>query len=199
VTTPLGEPLACVLAGGRARRVGGAKATLPLAGRPLISYPLAALRWAGLQSVVVAKADSPLPAVDPPVWREPAEPVHPAAGIAEALRRAPARPVLAVACDMPLLPPGLLLELARRPERLVVPRTRGRLHPLCARYGPELLEPLEEAIAAGRSLQETIEALGPVEIGEDELALFGEPGVILFNVNTPADLAEAERLLAGGP
>ncbi len=186
-----------MLAGGQARRLGGAKATVPLAGRPLISYPLAALRWAGLEAVVVAKPDSPLPEVDVPVWEEPAEPVHPAAGIAEALRRASGRPVLAIACDMPLLPPGLLLHLAQRGAPLVVPVTDGRMHPLCARYEAEVLAPLEQAVASGAALHEAIEALDPELIGDEALAAFGDPETSLFNVNTRADLARAEELLRG--
>jgi molybdopterin-guanine dinucleotide biosynthesis protein A len=186
-----------VLAGGKARRLGGAKATAMLAGRPLISYPLDALRWAGLESVVVAKPDSPLPEVDVPVWIEPEDVAHPAAGIAEALRRAAGRPVLAIACDMPLLPPGLVLHLAQRSAPLVVPVSGGQMHPLCARYESPVLAPIEEAVRAGASLHEAIEALGPELIGDDELAAFGDPGTTLFNVNTRADLARAEELLGG--
>jgi molybdenum cofactor guanylyltransferase len=198
VPTQPPEPIACVLAGGTARRLGGKKATVPLAGRPLISYPLAALRWAGLETVVVAKAGSPLPVLDVPVWHETGELAHPAAGIAEALRQARGRPVLAVACDMPLIAPGLLLHLAQRPGTLVVPRAGGRLHPLCSRYDPALLEQLEQTVAGNRPLHETIEALDPDVVGEEELARFGDPELMLFNVNTPEDLAEAEGLMARG-
>jgi molybdopterin-guanine dinucleotide biosynthesis protein A len=191
------ELIACVLAGGRARRLGGAKATALLAGRPLISYPLDSLRWAGLEAVVVAKHDSPLPEVDVPVWHEPEGPAHPAAGIAEALRRAAGRPVLAIACDMPLLPPGLALHLAQRGGRLVVPSTPEGMHPLCARYEADVLAPLEQAVPAGTPLHEVIEALGPELIEGEALAAFGDPETTLFNVNTRADLARAEELLRG--
>src|SRR4051794_31894666 len=178
-----------------ARRLGGAKATVTLAGRPLISYPLDTLRWAGLEAIVVAKPASPLPAVDVPVWHEPPEPVHPAAGIAEALRRAAGRPVLAIACDMPLLAPGLVLHLAGRQGTAVVPSAGGRLHPLCARYESPARAPLEHAVANGASLHDTVAALDPDLVEEAELEPFGDPELVLFNVNTPADLARAEELL----
>ncbi|MBK5220825.1 MAG: NTP transferase domain-containing protein, partial [Thermoleophilia bacterium] len=48
-----GAVLGAVLAGGSGSRIGGAKATVELAGRPLIAYPLAALEAAGVEAVVV--------------------------------------------------------------------------------------------------------------------------------------------------
>lgn len=52
--------LGAVLAGGRGSRLGGAKPTADLAGRPLISYPLAALAAAGIEPFVVAKPSTNL-------------------------------------------------------------------------------------------------------------------------------------------
>ena len=52
---------AAVLAGGLGSRIGGDKALVQLAGRPLISYPLAAAQAAGLDAVVVAKRSTSLP------------------------------------------------------------------------------------------------------------------------------------------
>ena len=65
---------AAVLAGGAGSRLGGAKAMALLDGRPLIAHVLAAVRAGGLEPVVVAKADSPLPPLDCPVVFEPAQP-----------------------------------------------------------------------------------------------------------------------------
>ena len=50
--------IGAVLAGGSARRIGGGKATVELHGRPLLHYPLAALRMA-LDQVVVVAGDMP--------------------------------------------------------------------------------------------------------------------------------------------
>ncbi|MGN6816529.1 MAG: molybdenum cofactor guanylyltransferase, partial [Solirubrobacterales bacterium] len=47
--------LGAVLAGGRGSRLGGAKAWVELGGRPLYSYPLAAIEAAGLDPVVCVK------------------------------------------------------------------------------------------------------------------------------------------------
>jgi molybdopterin-guanine dinucleotide biosynthesis protein A len=171
--------------------MGGGKATLELRGSPLISYPLDAFTQAGIETVVIAKNDSALPPLDVPVWKEPDEPSHPLRGIVTALERAEA--IIACACDMPFLTPELLDHLARRTETLVVPKT-DRLHPLLARYEQSHLAALREGLGARRPLQEIVAELDPVLLDETALSAFGDPQRLLFNVNTPEDLARAERL-----
>ena len=173
------------------------KATVALAGRPLIEHPLEALRAAGLETVVVAKRGSQLPPLEVAVWEEPAEPVHPLCGVLRALQGGGGRPVLAVACDMPFLAPALLERLAEADAALVVPEAGGRLHPLLARYAPELARPLREALRRRAPLQEAVRGLRPQVLGDDVLRRFGDPERLLFNVNDLADLARAQLLLAG--
>jgi molybdopterin-guanine dinucleotide biosynthesis protein A len=190
-----GAPLGAVLAGGRGSRIGGAKALVELAGRPLISYPLAAVEAAGLEPVVVAKPDSELPPLRCRVIREPAGPRHPLCGIVAALRRAGGRPLVAVGCDMPFAAP-LLAPLAAAPEPLVAASIGDRLQPLPARYSDALLPALEAALREERALRPTLESLRPRTIAETELARLGDPRRLCLNVNTAADLARAERMLA---
>jgi molybdopterin-guanine dinucleotide biosynthesis protein A len=195
------EPSAAVgavLAGGRGERLGGAKAAALLGGLPLIARPLAAIEAAGLEPLVVAKRCTPLPPLSVEVVLEPDRPRHPLRGIVEALRRAGGRAVVVVGCDMPLVDPGLLRALAAAPEALVVPRIDGELQPLLARYDASLLPPLERALRGSGPLRATVESLGPRVLDEDELERYGDPRLLGLNVNTPADLVEAERLLAGG-
>jgi molybdenum cofactor guanylyltransferase len=186
------DTLGVVLAGGRGSRLGGAKATVELAGRPLIDYPLAAIAAAGLEAVVCAKPGEELPP-SVPVLEEPAEPRHPLCGIVAALRLG--RPIVAVACDLPFVAPGLIELLAEAREPLVVPALAGRPQPLLARYEPSLLALLEAALEREEPLTRTVEALAPRLLVEDELERFGDPLRLLFNVNDPDDLRRAEALL----
>ena len=200
--------LGAVLAGGRGSRLGGGKAAVELGGRPLISYPLAATAAAGLEAVVVTKPGEGLPsprassrpdsAHEQPsdsvrVLEEPEAPRHPLTGIVAALREG--RPTVAVACDLPFVAPGLIELLAGAREPLVVSTMHGRPQPLLARYEPSLLPQLEAALAREEPLTRTVEALDPRLLGEDELARFGYPGRLLFNVNDRDDLHRAEALL----
>jgi molybdenum cofactor guanylyltransferase len=184
-------PIGAILAGGRGTRLGGEKATVELAGGPLIAWPLAALEEALGEVVVVAKRDTQLPPGLPaPVWVEPDEPAHPRAGLVHALERAGGRAVLACAADMPLVTPGVVRELAAAPSRQapgVVAHAGGRLQPLLARYEPAALEPLRGA-PPDEPLTATVEALGP--------RLLDVSAETSLNVNTPADLRRAAQELA---
>ncbi len=188
------QALGAVLAGGRGSRLGGAKATAELGGRPLISYPLRALAAAGLEAVVVAKPDTDLPPLDLDVLTEPEDPVHPLAGIVAALRQT-GRPLVVLGCDFPFVPPALVRVLADAPEPLVVPAPGGEAQPLVARWTPALIPALEDALAREEPLRRTVAALSPRLLAEPELARFGDPARVFFNVNTPADLDAAARLL----
>ena len=179
-----------------------------LNGRPLYSYPLAAIEAADLDAVVCTKpGEAPPPSRgsfrtyavhkeprdEVRVLEEPAEPRHPLCGIVAALGEG--RPVVAVACDMPFVAPELIELLAGAREPLVIPTLDGRPQPLLARYEPSLLPQLEAAMEREEPLTRTVGSLGPRLLGEDELARFGDPRRLLFNVNDPADLREAEALL----
>jgi molybdopterin-guanine dinucleotide biosynthesis protein A len=208
-----------VLAGGRGRRLGGAKATALLDRRPLISYALAAMAAAGLDAFVVAKPDTELPVLDREIVIEPAEPSHPLVGIIAALRHA-GRPVVVLAGDMPFASPALLAALAGTTrsspsdapappgteaspdlaispdESLVVPAPGGQPEPLQARWSPALLPALEAALASEEPLRRTVAALSPHLLDDAELARFDDPARMFLNVNDAADLERAERALA---
>jgi molybdopterin-guanine dinucleotide biosynthesis protein A len=187
--------LGAVLAGGQGRRLGGAKATVRLNRRPLVSYPLEAV-WRGLGNVVVvAKPDTelpPLPGVE--VWVEPDEPQHPLTGVVHALSMAEGRPVLICGCDLPLLEPGLVRDLARADAGgapAVIASLEGRLEPLLGRYQSEALPGLADALRdPGVRLTDAVAALAPFRYEVPDARL-------LFNVNTPEDVLQASALLAG--
>jgi molybdopterin-guanine dinucleotide biosynthesis protein A/SAM-dependent methyltransferase len=186
------RPLGAVLAGGRGSRLGGRKATAEVHGRPLLDWTLEALRASIDDVVVIAKVATPLPPCDAPIWRSEPPDFHPRHGLVSALRGARGRTVMVVPVDMPLVPAALvetLLAIVEDGAPAAIPAAGGRIHPLCACYHPSALGPLEDA-PADEPLKRTLDRLGAVIIPADAMA------DRLLNVNTPADLKVAERLIA---
>jgi molybdopterin-guanine dinucleotide biosynthesis protein A len=179
-----------VLAGGRGRRLGGSKAVAELGGRPLVAWPLTAAAAGELEAVVVAKRATSLPPLDVPVWLEPDEPAHPLTGLVRALEGG--RPVVAVGCDMPFVTPELLVALAAL-DGAAAPRVDGRLEPFPARYEPAALPALRAALAREAPVRAVLEELAPAEL---DLSAFGDPAQLVWSVNTPDDLASAQRWVA---
>jgi molybdopterin-guanine dinucleotide biosynthesis protein A len=192
VNGPLQEPVGVVLAGGLGRRIGGDKAVVELAGRPLISYPVQALRAVLNDVRVLVKPGTPLPGLaGVEIWTEPAEPHHPLVGILQALRNAAPRPVLICAADMPFLSPAAVGELAGADPGgapAVVAARDGALEPLLGCYRPQAADLLAAAALEAREpLRTAVAAIGPRLLELDPQ--------LLFNVNTRADLARAEQIL----
>jgi molybdenum cofactor guanylyltransferase len=186
--------LAAVLAGGLGSRLGGEKALAEVAGKPLVSFPVEAARAAGLETVIVAKPETELPDLGVAILREPSEPRHPLCGVLAALD-ARGGDVLALACDMPFLEPGLLEWMAGVEGALVI-RAADRLQPLPGRYPAPSRERIAEAIDIGEPMGATLTSLKARRVDTADLERFGEPSRMLFNVNEPVDLRYAERMLA---
>ena len=182
------KPLGVVLAGGAGERLGGSKAAAELAGRPLITYPLAAFSEAGIEAIVVAKATTELPPLDVALVIEPSEPRHPLLGLVTALVHAGGRPVIACPCDTPFVTAALLTRLATSPTTTAV-HDGVRLHPLLARYQPRDLLPLQDGLEANASATSIAESLSPTIVTTDPRTA--------FNINTPEDLAEAASIGPG--
>jgi molybdopterin-guanine dinucleotide biosynthesis protein A len=164
-----------------------------LNGRPLISYPLGAVRAALGSAVVVAKADSELPSLPQvEVWIEPDQPRHPLTGLVHALGLAQGRPVLVCACDLPLVNPELIRQIAAADPghgAAVVARAGDRIQPLLGCYQPRALAPLAAALGRGPgSVWDAVATLQPRPHDVPDPAL-------LLNVNTPEDLLQASALL----
>ncbi len=186
-----------ILAGGASSRFGTPKTAAPLAGRPLIKYPLAAMRAAELPVLVVAKADNDVtPLIDAAeLLVEPAHPRHPLRGIVSALEHV-GRPIVVCACDMPFVNEGVLRMLAALPDDLAVVEAGGIPQPMLGRYTPAVLEVLSTALTEERSVRATLQDAGARLLSPSALSKFGDPELLVRDIDTPDDLATAEHLLA---
>jgi molybdopterin-guanine dinucleotide biosynthesis protein A len=118
-------------------------------------------------------------------------------GIHAAIVRA-AEPVLVVAWDMPFVSSALLRALRERGMRAdaVLPESGSRrgLEPLCAYYSPACVPAIERRLDANdMRVVSFFEDVRVERIPDYEVRRFGDPAILFMNVNTPDDLALAER------
>ena len=186
---------AAILAGGQARRLGGAdKSALEVAGRSILARQLAVLRPLTPHILIVTNGVERYRAAGVPVAKDCIEGAGALGGIYTALVEAPTDRVLVMACDMPFLTAPFLTRLASLGDGAdaVIPRdARGR-HPLCAAWSRRAAPHLRACLDAGRlRVLDALEGLDVREMDPDALAAFDADGRLLMNVNTPADYARA--------
>ena len=192
-----------ILAGGQASRMGGIpKGLLEIGGTRILDRLVAAFETA-LGSLPLLVANAPEAVGWRPGLRVVADRVPGGgtlAGLHTAVLEAPA-PVVAVAWDMPFVPPALLAALAAGLDEadVAIPASRGRrgMEPLCAGYGPATGAAMAAAIERGDLRAIAFhEAVRVRVLPEEVLRTFGDPERIFFNVNTPEDLLRANRMAA---
>lgn len=190
-----------VLAGGAARRYGGApKGLLTVGNRRILDRVVDAVAAAtGSAPLLVANhADASRWRPDLTTVPDRRSGLGSLGGIYTAVAGGEG-PVLCVAWDMPFVDPGLLEALIAESAGYdgYLPESGGRrgVEPLCAVYGPACAAAIERQVAGGDL--RAIGFHGAVRIGTMPLARvrrFGDPAVLFFNVNAPDDLEQAEAL-----
>jgi molybdopterin-guanine dinucleotide biosynthesis protein A len=203
MTTEAWSPLGLVLAGGLARRMGGGdKARITIGGATILERVLARLKPQCTQIILNANndlarfADTGLPVVPDSMPGF----VGPLAGILAGLDWAAAHApeisdIASVPGDCPFLPFDLItrLQTARRTEgqRLACAQSGEWRHPVVGLWPVALRDDLRRALAE--------EGLHKIEswTARHGVAIADWPTVPVdpfFNVNTPEDVAEAERI-----
>ncbi len=203
-----------ILAGGKSERMGTPKAELVLAGKPLVCYPLDALRSMRPPptQVVVAVAPGyrlPSPGLPPPdtgratperdaplglcVVEDLAPHQGPLAGLLTVLEATSAPATVVLACDTPYVSAALLEHLLRAFYRagdvLAVTYVSGeRTHPFPGIYSGDLTATVSDALAKGeRSMLGLLSRIPLLSVPLPEWAL----PYSLESLNTPEDYHRA--------
>ena len=186
-----------VLCGGRARRMGGAdKGLVLLRGRPLVAHVLDRLTPQVDQVLINANRSlAAYRAFGPEVVEDDIDGFPgPLAGVRCGLARAAHGLVVTVPCDAPGLPADLvarlLSALLEGDTSAAVASSGGSTQPVFALYRRSVLPTLDGFLAAGgRKVDEWHSEIGAVHV------VFDGAEHAFDNINTPEDLARAERAL----
>lgn len=192
---------AVILAGGKATRMGGGdKSLLPLGDGTILSHVIERLEPQAGPIALNANGDPSrfddfgIPVIGDPMPGQPG----PLGGVLAGLhwgRAANASHIVTVAADTPFFPSNYVaaLEAEERATRarVVFAKTSDGRHPTFGLWSTDLIESLADAVASGvRKVVAFADEAGSSshEFARREFDPF-------FNVNTPQDLQEAQRLL----
>lgn len=191
-----------ILAGGTASRFGGQpKGLEQVGGDRILDRVAQVLQMAtGEPPILIANSQQATEwRPDLTVVRDAVRDCGSLGGIYTALV-AGAGPVIVLAWDMPFVPVGLLEEMIARSQDYdaLVPENQGArdgIEPLCGVYAQACTQPIRSQIAS-----EDLRAAGFLDfvnrgtLPTEDVARFGDPQTVFFNVNTPADLTQAQEL-----
>ncbi len=189
-----------ILAGGQSSRMGANKAFVEVGGKPLIERILGRVKDLGEELLIVANESEAYAHLGLPVVPDLIPGKGPLGGLYTAILASRGEHTLVVSCDQPFLNPDLLRYLIslRTGYDVVVPLNRdGYPQSMYAVYGKRCAGPIRRRIEADQ-----LKVIGFFpevrvrKVAGPEIDQFDPERVSFFNVNTPADLIEAQRLAA---
>ncbi len=197
-STPVEDITAVILAGGKARRMGGEdKGLIDLHGRPLLDYIISAV-WPQAGHILI-NANRNLDR-----YREFGYPVvadimgdffGPLAGMASGMQASNTPYILTLPCDSPYVPASLTERLYRAmvaaDAEISVAHDGERLQPVFALLHCELLPGLQEYLEGGGRKIDTWYDRQRLAYAD-----FSDLPDTFLNLNSPEDLPVIERLLA---
>lgn len=189
-----------IQAGGESRRMGQDKGLMPFLGQPLVQRVVDRMQPIAQEVIVTTNKPESYHFLGVPLFPDKIPNRGALGGLYTALSAASQPLVAVVACDMPFASPTLLAAerdaLDNSTSDIAVPRLSGGLEPFHAVYRRETCLPLIEAALQADKWR--VDAwFGKAQMrffDEVELRRYDPELLCFLNVNTPEELAEAEKL-----
>lgn len=186
-----------IQAGGQSRRMGRDKGLVPLNNLPLIEHVIAPLIDLADETIITTNRPDDYQYLGLPLASDQHPGAGALAGLETALEAAHTEHVFVIACDMPFVNRDLveyIISFAGKAD-VVVPHFDDKFQPLHALYHRNNCLP-----AIRRSLSENLKRMisfyplvSVYKIASKQVKSFDPVGQSFKNVNTPEDLADAER------
>jgi molybdopterin-guanine dinucleotide biosynthesis protein A len=189
-----------ILTGGQSSRMGTNKAFTRVGGVPIIERILQRIGDLGEETILITNTPAEYAHLGLPAYPDRISGKGPLGGLYTALSEAHCPYILAVSCDQPFLNPVLLQALIdqRSDVDVVVPLDREDYpQSMHAIYGKGCLPAIRDCLDA-----EKLKMIGFFpqvrvrEIAGEDIDRYDPQRISFVNVNTPDDLAQANRLAA---
>ena len=190
----------CIQAGGQSSRMGEDKALKNFLGRPLIQRVIERLSPIADEIIVTTNSPKDYSFLNLRLFPDLKPGRGALGGLYTAIAYASSPVVAVVACDMPFASAKLIEAasklLAEEEADVVIPKSEDGYEPIHALYRRETCLPaIEAAIAA--DLWKVIAWFPQVKVRvltSDEIRRYDPQGLAFWNVNTPEEFIEAEKI-----
>ena len=182
--------------------MGRDKGLVPFQGMTMIEYILAQLDGVFAQKIVITNRPSDYRFLNLPLFEDVIPDWGALGGLHAALSHSSTEFALVLACDMPFLNLGFIEHLYSIIEKAdaVIPRLGDKkfAEPFRAVYRKTCLDPIARAIRNGnRRVISFFDEVRVRFVDEPEIRQFDPDLRTFLNVNTPEDLAAAQRIAEG--
>lgn len=192
-----------IMAGGKSSRMGTDKSFVELHGKPMIEHLIEQVSNLGQsETLLITNRPDDYAHLGLPMVGDVFPDSGSLGGIYTAVYNSKFQDVLIIACDMPFVKPdflGYMLDLRaeeKGPYDVIVPRVDNYPEGLHAIYSKGCLAPIKKSIAMDRlKVISFYDEVCVRYLDEPEFQSFDPKGLSFFNVNTPEQLAEAQRLI----
>lgn len=189
-----------IIAGGKSARMGQDKAFVKLAGKPLIQHVIERSRNLGQsETILIVNQPGRYEHFGFAMYRDVCPNKGSLGGIYTALTYAQSPHTLVIACDMPFIQTELLrFMIAQISDAIdiVVPRIGGYPQGLHAIYSQSCRQPIQEQLAANRlKVIRFYDRMHVCYLDESDYEPYDVDGCSFVNLNTPAELQQARKLL----
>ncbi|HSG42150.1 MAG TPA: molybdenum cofactor guanylyltransferase [Anaerolineales bacterium] len=193
----------CIQAGGQSSRMGVDKALKPFLGRPLIQRVIDRLSPIADEVIVTTNRPEEYTFLGLRLFPDLKPDRGALGGLYTAIASASHPTVAVVACDMPFASPMLFEAMSRllveKKADVVIPKSNDFYEPLHAVYRRETCLPaIESAIEEDKwKVIAWFPQVKVHELSEQETKKLDPDELAFWNVNTPEEFADAERIASG--
>ena len=202
-----------ILAGGKSRRMGKAKALLDFDRATLIETVISRIRSLFDNVIIASATGDTYPRIDASEVCDIFPDCGSLGGLHAGLTAAGTDRIFALACDMPFVNPKLVTMLVNRSAGFdaVVPRTASKtendspngafyFEPLHAVYAKTCLPHMEQFLSTGNlRILDFFDRVNVDFVDADEIRTVDSQMLSFFNINTPEDFEAAKKLLSKEP
>jgi molybdopterin-guanine dinucleotide biosynthesis protein A len=182
-----------ILAGGKSRRMGRDKATMPVGGKALVKRVYDVVKDVFEEVFIISTRHKSIDGIDAPIVGDIIPIQSPVVGLVSALLHSQNSYVFILACDLPFITRRSIEYILSEAggEDLIIPRTKGGYEPLYALYGKSCIPAFFRLIERNKlKVTEALPYLTTKVLPGEHPCFMNRGRSVFMNVNALQDLED---------